>query len=117
MFASSAPGESLPPLPRSTHGATSDIRNDVMKTRDIVSDIHRAVVQNQGGSGSKDLLVSDGRALPVTEWPLTVAQTQARLAIEAIDGAAVLHLNPACPGNLHLHSQECSSDATSWSIR
>ena len=88
-----------------------------MKTRDIVSDIHRAVVQNQGGSCSKDLSVGGGRALPVAEWPLTTAQAQARLAIEAINAAVVLHLNLACPGNLHLHSQERSSDATSWSKR
>jgi len=38
-----------------------------MKTRDIVSDIYRAVVQNQEGIGSKRLSVSDGCALASTE--------------------------------------------------
>ena len=68
MLASSAPGEPLPPpLPRSTHGTVSDIRNNVRRTQAIVSEIHRAVVQNQEGASSKRLSVSDGRALAPTE--------------------------------------------------
>ena len=42
----------------------SEIRNDVMKTRAIVSDIYRAVVQNQEGIDSKHLSVSGTRTLP-----------------------------------------------------
>ena len=66
-----------------------------MRTRAIVSDIHRAVVQNQEGTSSKCLSVSDGRTLAVTGCPLTVAQTQTRSAIEATGGPAILHLNIA----------------------
>jgi hypothetical protein len=57
------------------HGTVPDIRRDVMKTRAIVSelehnvtsshimvsDIRRAVVESQGGSGGKNLPVSDIR--------------------------------------------------------
>ena len=66
-----------------------------MKTRDIVSDIHRAVMQNQGESDSKDLSASDGRALPVTERSLTAAQTQARSGVSTTDGLIILRLDPA----------------------
>jgi len=93
-FASSVPGESPPPLSRSTHGTVSEIRNDVMKTRAIVSEfehnltnthtmvfeIHRTIVQDQRGGGSKHLSVSDDRTLAVIECPLTAAQTQTRSA-------------------------------------
>jgi len=37
-----------------------------MKTRAIVSDIHRVVVQNQEGTSNKHLSVSGGRTLAVT---------------------------------------------------
>ena len=59
----------------------SEIRNDVMKTRAIVSDIHRVIVQNQEEAGNKHLLVSGGRTLAVTGCPLTAAQAQTRSAI------------------------------------
>ena len=62
----SAPGDSPPPLPGSTHGTVSDIHDDITKTRAIVSDIRRAVLQNQEGN-SKNLLVSDSHTLIVTE--------------------------------------------------
>jgi hypothetical protein len=42
-------------------GTVPDIHREVMKTRAIVSDIRRAVVENQGGSGGKNLPVSDIR--------------------------------------------------------
>jgi hypothetical protein len=65
----------MPPPPRGTHGTVPDIRREVVKTRVIVSelehnvtsthtmvsDIRRAVVESQGGSGGKNLLVSDTR--------------------------------------------------------
>ena len=40
----------------------SDIRNDVMKSRAILSDIRRAIMQNQEEGGSKHLSVSDDPA-------------------------------------------------------
>lgn len=72
-FSSSAPGESLPPLPRDMDGTVSEIRNDVIKTRAIVSelecnvtstrtmisDIHRTTLKIQEGSDGRNLLVSD----------------------------------------------------------
>ena len=76
------------PLPQKTaHGTVSDIRHDIVKTRAIiselganvvgthtmVSDIHRAVVQGQEGSGGKPLLVRQTHALVVTEWPLIMS--------------------------------------------
>jgi hypothetical protein len=65
----------MPPPPRGMHGTIPDIRREVVKTRAIVSelehhvttthtmvsDIRRTVVESQGGSGSKNLLVSDTR--------------------------------------------------------
>ena len=67
MSASSAPGDSPPPPPGSTHGTVSDIHNDLVKNNVILSNIHRAFVQNQEGSGSKHLLVSDSRTLAVAK--------------------------------------------------
>ena len=65
------------------HGtsASSDIRNDVIKTRAIVSElehnvtsartmvseIHRTVVKGQEGGGDKNILVSDTRIPAITE--------------------------------------------------
>jgi len=47
IFASSAPGESLLTLQRSIHETDSDIRHDVVKTRAIVSEIHRNMLKSQ----------------------------------------------------------------------
>jgi len=87
MFASSAPGESLPPPPKGMHGTISDIRHGVVKThaavselecgvsstRAMVSEIHRNIVGGQGGSDGPGPSVGGTRTLPVTEWSLTVA--------------------------------------------
>ena len=83
----SAPGESLPPPQKTGHGTVSDIRHDIVKTRAtiselgagvtdthaMVSNIHRAVVQGQEGSGGKPLLVRQNHALVVTKWPLIMS--------------------------------------------
>ena len=76
ILASSAPGESLPPLPINTHAAASDVRHDVVKAGTIISEIHRDVVKTQAivrdvlkgqqEAGSQDLLVSDICALIAT---------------------------------------------------
>jgi len=88
-FASSAPGESSPPLPGRTDGTASDIRQNARaivsefkrNAQIVVSDIHRAIVKGQVDD-NKNPLVSDTRTcLPVTERPLTAAQTQTRSAI------------------------------------
>ena len=47
-----------------THVTVSDTRN-------LVSDIHRTIVNGQGGSGSANRSVSDTGALSVTGSPLT----------------------------------------------
>jgi len=72
-------------LPRSTHGAVSDIRHDIHAIfsearRDImtahtamVSDIHRTMAKVQEGGGGMNLLVSEIRTLSTAECPLTVA--------------------------------------------
>ena len=68
-IASSAPGESSLPLPRNTNGAISDIRQDVVKTRamvsevhrdvaNMVSDIHRNVLKGQEGTDNRHQPVS-----------------------------------------------------------
>jgi len=112
MFVSSAPGESPPPLPGSTHGAVSDIHNDITKTRAIVSDIRRAVLENQESS-KHPALVSDSRTIIVAEWPLNVAQTQTRSAISTANDPIILHLNTAYLENLRPYRQGPSSAATS----
>ena len=82
----SAPGESLPPPQKTGHGTVSDIRHDIVKTRAtiselgagvtdthaMVSNIHRAVVQGQGGGGGP-LFVCQTHVLVVTERPLTIS--------------------------------------------
>jgi hypothetical protein len=51
----------------------SELENNVTTARAMVSDIHRTIVKGQGGSGGKNLLVSDTCTLAVTERPLTVS--------------------------------------------
>ena len=70
-------GESLLPMPRSTHGTVSDIRHEVRAVvsefeRNVTSTVHRTIVQGQEGSGGKHPSVSNSRTLAVTECPLTV---------------------------------------------
>ena len=50
-----------------TCATISELGANVMGTHTMVSDIHRAVVQDQEGSGGKPLLVRQTRALVVTE--------------------------------------------------
>ena len=45
---------------------TIDTHVTVSDTRDMVSDIHRTIVNDQGGSGSANRSVSDTSALSVT---------------------------------------------------
>ena len=101
MFGCSAPGESPPPVSRSTRGTVSDVCRDVMKTQTIVSEvhhdvmkthtivsgvyhnvaethamvsnIHRTIAKGQERSDGKDLSVSDTHTLSITGCPLTVA--------------------------------------------
>ena len=102
-FVFSAPGESLSLPLRNAHEAVPDIRRDIVKTRAIVSgldsnvtsthtmvsDIHRTMVKGQEGGDDKALLVSDTRAVSITEHILTVAQNQARSAnLIAVDSAS-----------------------------
>jgi hypothetical protein len=71
---SSAPGESPPPLPRSTHETISDLRQDVRAivsefkrnaatTHITVPDINRTVVRDWEGGDGKDLSVSETHTL------------------------------------------------------
>ena len=60
-------------LSMNTHIVVTDIRQDVVNTRTIVSDIHRAIVVNQEGSSSKDRSVSATRILFIVESTLTTA--------------------------------------------
>ena len=79
------------------HGNVSDIRQDVRTivseirrdVRTIVSEInHNAtstmvskIHRTEEANDSRNMLASDARTLAATECPLTVAQTQTRLAI------------------------------------
>ena len=72
MFASSAPGESLPPLRRNTYGIGSDIHRDVVNTRTVVNNIHN-MLKNQEGAGYQPQLVNVTRILFLTKCTLTVA--------------------------------------------
>ena len=47
-----------------THTAISDIRHDVVNTRNIVSDIHRTIVKYQDCTHSRNLSVSYHCTLP-----------------------------------------------------
>ena len=85
MFVSSAPGESPPPVLRSTRETASDVRHektytivsevhhDVANTRAMVSEIHRTIVKGQEGTDCGNVSVSDIHILPITGCSLTVA--------------------------------------------
>ena len=116
MRASSAPGEKLPPPPRSTHGPVFDLRH-VAKTHEIVSDlqhnltgahtilsdIHRTVVK--GREGREGILVSDARTSIFVECMFIAVQSQNRLANPTIDELDISCLHVVCLVNhllLHL---------------
>jgi len=76
MFTFSAPGESPPPL-LNAHGTSSDVRRDiktravvsevhreVVDTHAIVSDIHRKILESQEGAGNQHQSVNITR----TRW-------------------------------------------------
>ena len=63
MFASSAPGESPPPVPRNTQGTASDIRPDVLNTQTMVFDIHPNMLKSQEGADGQNQPVSVTRAV------------------------------------------------------
>jgi len=63
MFASSAPGESPPPLPRDTHGTDSKVHRDVVNIATMVSDIHRNMLESNGDDDGQNRMVSNARAL------------------------------------------------------
>jgi len=71
MFASSAPGDSPPPLPRNTHETASNIRRDVANTQAIVSNIHN-MPRSQEGIGGQPQPVSVARTPSLAEYTLTV---------------------------------------------
>ena len=50
-----------------THAIVSELGQNITSTRIMVSDIHRTMVGGQEGSGGMNLLVSETRALPITE--------------------------------------------------
>jgi len=56
-----------------TRTIVSDVQRNVTSAHVMVSDIHRTVVQGQGGSGGGNLLVGKTRTLSTIETPLTVA--------------------------------------------
>ena len=72
MFVFSAPGESPPPPQRNTHGISSDIHRDVVKTQTAVNEI-REMMKGQEGAGYQPQLVSVTRILSIAEYTLTVA--------------------------------------------
>ena len=72
MLAFSAPGESTPPLLGNAHGIASDIRQDVVNTRNVVNNIQH-MLKSQGGAGSQPQSVSVTRVLSLTEYALTAA--------------------------------------------
>jgi len=77
MFAFSAPGDSPPPPPKNTHGATSNTRRDVSvvhhgvtNTQAMISNIHN-MLKSREGIGGPPQLVSIARTLSLTEYTLT----------------------------------------------
>ena len=77
MFASSAPRESPPPLPRKTPVTASDVHRDVVKAGAIISEVQRDVantqvmvrdmLKGQQETGGQDRSVSETWALSVAE--------------------------------------------------
>ena len=107
----SAPGESPPPLLRNTHGTASDIHRDVVNTRIVVNNIHN-MLKSQEEAGYQPQLVSVIRILSLTEYTLTIAQTQKRSVISIAERSSVLHLYLVSLENYHLRHQGSSLDAT-----
>ena len=70
MSASSAPGKSLHPPPRTTHGTASNIsRNVVSEVQTTISDIRHVMKSGDGQQRS----VSVTHVSSVTEYTLTIA--------------------------------------------
>ena len=99
MFTSSAPGELPPPLPRSTPGTVSDVRNEITKTRTVVSevqrdvaDIRRNLLRSQEGVDDQRRLVSDTPTTSAVKRTLNVSQTQTRSANSTVNGSNILYL-------------------------
>lgn len=63
-----------------THTTASDVRNDVVNARIIVSDIHHNTSKSPKDIGGQEEMVSATRILPVTESPLNATQPHARSA-------------------------------------
>jgi len=72
MFAFSAPGESAPPLLGNAHGTASNIRQDVVNTRNVVNNIQNMLKSKEGASHQPQS-VSDTRTLSLAGYILTVA--------------------------------------------
>ena len=105
------------------YGAVSDVRDGVVETRavvadtcstvsevqrgvldthlvvadthDMVSDIHRQMLGRQGGVDNRSQTVSDTRTISITQYMLTLAQTQTRSATSTSNGSSISHFQPA----------------------
>jgi len=64
-----------------TNAIISEVRNDVTNACTIVSNVHRNTLRVCEDTDGRNQAVRITLALPVTEWPLTAAQTHARSAI------------------------------------
>jgi hypothetical protein len=58
----------------------------------MVSEIHRTIVKGQEGAEDQRQLVSGTRTLSYTEYALTAAQIQTRLATSATSRFSILYL-------------------------
>ena len=95
-----------------THGLVSDVRDGVVNTQTIISDMHRTVVKIQEVTGGKNLSVSVACILLATESTLTVAQARNRSAISAAGGPGISRLYIACLVNPRPHLRGPVADAT-----
>ena len=75
-----------------THIVVSEVQRNVADTQAMVSDIRRQVLGSQQGADDKNMLVSDARTVPTTNYVLTVSQSQARSANPATNESRILHL-------------------------
>ena len=79
----------------------------------MVSDIRRQMVGNQEGTDDQRRLVSGTQTKSTTEYMLTVAQDQTRLASSGINGSSILYLHTEYQANRLPQHQGPASDAAS----
>ena len=95
------------------HEDVVDIREDVASARELISDVHRAVVKDQGAGGISNQMASNHGVLPTVEIFLHFLGSNQVRSFNYSRRPATLPLIPGCLVNRLPHPREPVSDGTS----